>query len=209
MFWERLNQLCAEHNVKLTNVVKELGMSTGNQSKWKNGVVPKSDILKKFAGYFNVSVDYLLGNTIYRTVDEAATAFEITADRAVENLVEWLEDHEFEVGSNDNDNGAGVEWYISKNGKIRHYEENMFKAECVSLSETIVNAGDFIYEQWTASQLEEVETSIDLNEDEAELIWIFRKLNRPAIHELMAKAYELRDRVEKEKTGSTEEPAVG
>ena len=26
MFWERLNQLCDEHNVKLTNVVKELGV---------------------------------------------------------------------------------------------------------------------------------------------------------------------------------------
>lgn len=63
MFWERLNQLCAEHNVKLTNVVKELGMSTGNQSKWKRGAIPKSNVLKKFADYFNVSVDYLLGNT--------------------------------------------------------------------------------------------------------------------------------------------------
>ena len=69
MFWERLNQLCAEHNVKLTNVVKELGMSTGNQSKWKNGVVPKSNVLKKFADYFNVSVDYLLGNATSKIVN--------------------------------------------------------------------------------------------------------------------------------------------
>lgn len=68
MFWERLNLLCAEHNVKLTNVVKELGMSTGNQSKWKNGVVPKSNVLKKFADYFDVSVDYLLGNTTSKIV---------------------------------------------------------------------------------------------------------------------------------------------
>ena len=72
MFWERLNQLCAEHNVKLTNVVKELGMSTGNQSKWKNGVTPRSNVLQKFADYFNVSVDYLLGNATSKIVNPNA-----------------------------------------------------------------------------------------------------------------------------------------
>ena len=72
MFWERLNQLCAEHNVKLTNVVKELGMSTGNQSKWKNGVIPRSNVLQKFADYFNVSVDYLLGNATSKIVNPNA-----------------------------------------------------------------------------------------------------------------------------------------
>lgn len=63
MFWNRLNLLCSERNIKLTNLVKELGMSTGNQSKWKHGTIPKADVLQRFSDYFDVSVDYLLGKT--------------------------------------------------------------------------------------------------------------------------------------------------
>lgn len=40
MFYERLKQLCEERGVALTNVVKELGMSTGNLSKWSSGKIP-------------------------------------------------------------------------------------------------------------------------------------------------------------------------
>ena len=63
MFYERLCELCQERGVALTNVViKELGMSRGNLSRWKNGSVPKGDTLSTLARYFDVSTDYLLGN---------------------------------------------------------------------------------------------------------------------------------------------------
>lgn len=63
MFWERFNELCTEHQTKPNPVAKELGISSGIITKWKNGSLPNSDTLLKIADYFNVSVDYLLGRT--------------------------------------------------------------------------------------------------------------------------------------------------
>lgn len=63
MFYSRLNALCAERRVKITNVIIEMGMGSGNLSKWKAGGIPKGDTLSKLADYFQVSTDYLLGRT--------------------------------------------------------------------------------------------------------------------------------------------------
>lgn len=64
MFYDRLKELCKENNITLTNLVKELNMSSGNLSRWKNGGVPKGDTLSALAEYFKVSTDYLLGNDV-------------------------------------------------------------------------------------------------------------------------------------------------
>lgn len=61
MFYERLKELCKEKGITPTALVKELGMSGGNLSKWKNGKIPKSDTISALAEYFGVSADYLLG----------------------------------------------------------------------------------------------------------------------------------------------------
>ena len=61
MFYERLKGLCDEKGTTLTNVIKELGMSSGNLSKWRNGKTPKSDTVSALAEYFGVTSDYLLG----------------------------------------------------------------------------------------------------------------------------------------------------
>ncbi len=61
MFYDRLKELCKMRGVSITNVAKELGMSSGNLSKWKNGGVPRGKSLTALAEYFGVSTDYLLG----------------------------------------------------------------------------------------------------------------------------------------------------
>lgn len=63
MFWEQFNKLCTEHNTKPNPVAKELGISSGIITKWKNGSLPNSDTLLKIADYFGVSLDYLLGRS--------------------------------------------------------------------------------------------------------------------------------------------------
>ena len=67
MFYDKLNELCKERGVKMTNVVIELGMSQGNLSRWKNGVEPRDSVVKKFADYFNVPKTYFFqdGNALY------------------------------------------------------------------------------------------------------------------------------------------------
>lgn len=61
MFWERFYELCAEIGKKPNPVGKEIGVSSGAITKWKNGTVPPAEILIKISDYFNCSVDYLLG----------------------------------------------------------------------------------------------------------------------------------------------------
>ena len=63
MLYSRLTSLCAERGVKVTNVVSELKMGSGNLSNWKSGRMPRGESLSKLADYFHVSTDYLLGRT--------------------------------------------------------------------------------------------------------------------------------------------------
>lgn len=63
MFYDNLNELCKSKGTTVTTLLKELNISTSKGTAWKNGSVPKGDILSKLAAYFNVSTDYLLGNT--------------------------------------------------------------------------------------------------------------------------------------------------
>lgn len=89
MFWERLQMLCKEKDVKVTPLVIKLGISPGAISRWKNGANPKGDILNKFADYFNVSTDYLLGKTDKRQVPEGLTAKDLeTLER-----IKYLQEH--------------------------------------------------------------------------------------------------------------------
>ncbi len=62
VFFEQLRKLCASKNISVTQLVLNLGISKSNVTNWKNGINPKSEVLKRIADYFNVSVDYLLGN---------------------------------------------------------------------------------------------------------------------------------------------------
>lgn len=61
MFYERFARLCEQKKMSCSAVIVENGFSSGNLKNWKNGRIPKPEILQKLASYFNVSVDYLLG----------------------------------------------------------------------------------------------------------------------------------------------------
>lgn len=63
MFFVRLQELCNNKGINVTNLALELGISRSNVTNWKNGSIPKSDKIQKIAEYFNVSADYLLGDT--------------------------------------------------------------------------------------------------------------------------------------------------
>lgn len=63
MFYDRLQKLCKERGKKLTPLLSELGMSSSATGRWQDGTLPNGETLMKLANYFNVSTDYLLGNT--------------------------------------------------------------------------------------------------------------------------------------------------
>ena len=58
MFYDQLIRICKERNVKPTPLIKSLGLSSGNLKRWQEGATVNSDILMKFADYFDVPVDY-------------------------------------------------------------------------------------------------------------------------------------------------------
>lgn len=62
MFWTQYQLLCQRAGKSPNGVAKEIGLSSGTVTFWKNGKIPKSDTLKKIANYFGVTVDELLGN---------------------------------------------------------------------------------------------------------------------------------------------------
>ena len=62
MFWTQYQLLCQRVGKSPNGVAKEIGLSSGTVTFWKNGKIPKSDTLKKIADYFGVTVDELLGN---------------------------------------------------------------------------------------------------------------------------------------------------
>ena len=62
-FWETYERLCAKVNKKPTQVGRELSISSGTITQWKNGSIPGGEKLMQIADYFGVSIDYLVGRT--------------------------------------------------------------------------------------------------------------------------------------------------
>lgn len=63
MFWDVYTELCLKRGVSPTGAAKEMGFSSGMAAFWKQGRTPRADTLKKIALYFNVSTEYLLGES--------------------------------------------------------------------------------------------------------------------------------------------------
>ena len=64
MFWERFYDMCKRKGLKPNPLAREIGVSSGIISKWKNdGRLPNGETLTKIANALNCSVDYLLGIT--------------------------------------------------------------------------------------------------------------------------------------------------
>jgi repressor LexA len=67
--YSRLEILLKENNMTAYRLAKDTQINTATFSEWKKGTyTPKADKLQKIADYFNVSLDWLLGNTDIRTV---------------------------------------------------------------------------------------------------------------------------------------------
>jgi len=63
MFYEIFIGLCAEKNISPTKAATEIGLSNAAPTGWKQGAVPRASAMKKIADYFDVTVEYLKGET--------------------------------------------------------------------------------------------------------------------------------------------------
>lgn len=80
MFWERFLEECNLIGKKPNPVAKELGISSGTVTGWKRGALPKPEALSKIASYFDVTVDYLIGETNVREKPTTETDDELSQE---------------------------------------------------------------------------------------------------------------------------------
>lgn len=68
---DRIEELCAEKGIKRRQMERDAGLGAGATTKWKQGMIPSQQSLKKVADFFGVSVAYLQGESDYRTEQDA------------------------------------------------------------------------------------------------------------------------------------------
>lgn len=90
MFPERLKELRKEAGLTQKQIAEKFGIKQPNYQQWESGKrKPGEETLKKFADFFNVSIDYLLGKTHNRKSDEInLSEFEILYRKTSKNLTE-------------------------------------------------------------------------------------------------------------------------
>lgn len=63
MFWNNFYSICKMKGTTPNAICKEIGLSNSVATNWKNGTMPKADVLVKIAELLECSTDYLLGLT--------------------------------------------------------------------------------------------------------------------------------------------------
>ena len=69
MFWDNYRNLCEKEKKSPNKVAAELGIASGTVTGWKNGALPRKQVLDKICDYFDVAPGYLLGDTSQQPVD--------------------------------------------------------------------------------------------------------------------------------------------
>ena len=62
-FFTKYQELCEKNGTTPTGVALKLGISRAAVNRWRNGTTPSGDSLAKIAEYFNVSINYLVGES--------------------------------------------------------------------------------------------------------------------------------------------------
>lgn len=63
ILYQRIKTLCKKQGISISKLESELGFGNSSIKKWERNSSPSIDKIIKVANYFNVSVDYLIGNT--------------------------------------------------------------------------------------------------------------------------------------------------
>lgn len=80
MFYDIYVDLCKQKGISLSKAAETIGLSRTSVVKWKNGTVPSGATLNALAQFFDISVDYLLGNEQKENPSGKAGGSQITFD---------------------------------------------------------------------------------------------------------------------------------
>lgn len=96
VFYDIFNELCKLKGVSDNKACIEIGLSRTAVAKWKSGGTPNGVSASKIANYFDVSVDYLLGN-------EKKPTAEISNEQVKDEFVAFYGDVKKELTQGDLD----------------------------------------------------------------------------------------------------------
>lgn len=92
MFYDRFKQLCDDKGVSCNKAALEIGLSNATPTKWrKTGATPNSETLQRIAGYFGVTIQFLLDQEAEKT-PALTKKDERDIARDVENIMNRLAD---------------------------------------------------------------------------------------------------------------------
>ena len=63
MFFNRFKQLCDQKDISVYRACTDIGLNRSAVAKWKSGGKPNGSTAAKLAEYFEVTTDYLLGQS--------------------------------------------------------------------------------------------------------------------------------------------------
>lgn len=158
---ERLRTLSLERGRSLGAVCDETHIGKNFVSNINGGAGPSKKNLAILAEYFNVTVEYILGQE-----DDTARS-----DREVQNMLDWLRHHQFKVEQDSNGN-----YIISKNGKTNYYQLSELQRMSRRISLESQNWYDLAMTEWENQQyLKSQPISIySLNPEERAIIEAYR-----------------------------------
>ena len=93
IFPERLKALRKERDQRQEDMAKLLNVLRSTYGEYERGkIVPPFDKIKILADYFGVSVDYLMGNTNFKTHEERHEQDPLDISKQVKIMLEYLDD---------------------------------------------------------------------------------------------------------------------
>lgn len=87
MFPERLKALRKETGLTQKEIAKKLNITQPAYQQWESGKIkPSADTLDKFASFFHVTTDYLLGNSDVKNPEDELSNVEILYRKTSKNM---------------------------------------------------------------------------------------------------------------------------
>lgn len=103
--FDRINELCKSAGITIGKMCSELGISRGNLSDLKAGRTKtlSAEKLQTISNHFSVSIDYLLGETEFKTKEEMYKHFNKTHDlekikAELQSITDYIEHVEPKTG---------------------------------------------------------------------------------------------------------------
>ncbi len=95
LFPERLKALRKEYGKRQEDMAKLLNVQRSTYGEYERGkILPPVNKIKTLADYFGVSVDWIMGNTNFKTHKERQEQDALDVSKNLKIILEYLEDHQ-------------------------------------------------------------------------------------------------------------------